>query len=609
MNEGNKGPFILLLSVIFIFLFLAALYQSWLLPFSVLPVIPVALAGALTALFIGNINNNIYTQIGLILLFGMACKTSILVVDFAKQRHQSGVSALEAACYAQKLRFRAVLMTALAFTLGTLPLAISSGPGSAGECSIGIPVVGGMVGTLIGGVLLSPIFYVVISKRRPKINSAARMNLILLAGLMLLSGCYTPPLGGALVTAKSIAEAKTKTPPQPENMTLLTRADAIRLALENNTDYRSAGLAINSAKMRYFQALGAYSPSLTAGGGVGQQIYGGENHTSKENNQNFFGNAQNSTTFYTYGGVQANVLIFNGLAREFEVVAAQHKVKQSDFLNENARRILIQSVLLAYDEVLSAQNQCKIAQSDRNFIQEELNQAKIKLRVGNLPELDVLSLTGQLQQAEINVAKAENSERIARFALTLLLGYVDCAWLEQVPLLADWQSDFANEKINTVDYYLNCALTNRPDLNALRSSLDAQRVLFYQRYSSFSPEIIGSANYTYSNADSLNSGGIGNFLINGNSFNYGGFAFWNIFDGFTRYNKLREGRLELDQAYLKGSAQWLQIVNEVRSAHSDTLYALRWSSLAAAQRDTMLQERNMLSREYHVGNAPLIRFQ
>ncbi|MEG1980549.1 MAG: efflux RND transporter permease subunit, partial [Victivallaceae bacterium] len=181
MNEGNKGPFILLLSVIFIFLFLAALYQSWLLPFSVLPVIPVALAGALTALFIGNINNNIYTQIGLILLFGMACKTSILVVDFAKQRHQSGVSALEAACYAQKLRFRAVLMTALAFTLGTLPLAISSGPGSAGECSIGIPVVGGMVGTLIGGVLLSPIFYVVISKRRPKINSAARMNLILLA--------------------------------------------------------------------------------------------------------------------------------------------------------------------------------------------------------------------------------------------------------------------------------------------------------------------------------------------------------------------------------------------------------------------------------------------
>ncbi len=158
-KAGNQAPWILLLAVVFIFLFLSALYASWMLPWAVLAAIPMALLGALGLLALTGHPNNLYTQIGLVLLFGMACKTAILVADFAKQRHAEGETPELAASYAAHLRFRAVMMTSGAFIFGTLPLAFSHGAGAAGQQAIGIPVVGGMIGTIIGALFLCPVLY------------------------------------------------------------------------------------------------------------------------------------------------------------------------------------------------------------------------------------------------------------------------------------------------------------------------------------------------------------------------------------------------------------------------------------------------------------------
>ena len=157
---GNSVVSVFALAVVFIFLFLAALYGSWMLPWSVVLAIPLALAGALGLLSLAGIDNNIYTQIGIVLLFGMACKTAILIVDFAKKHHDAGASVTEAARAAAKLRFRAVLMTAFAFVFGTLPLAYAAGPGAASQRSIGVAVVGGMILAIAGGVLLIPLFFI-----------------------------------------------------------------------------------------------------------------------------------------------------------------------------------------------------------------------------------------------------------------------------------------------------------------------------------------------------------------------------------------------------------------------------------------------------------------
>ena len=129
------------------------------LPFSVILAVFPSLLGAAALLTLTGIADNIYTQIGVVLLFAMSCKSSILIVDFALQRSREGADASAAAVEAAKLRFRAIVMTGAAFVLGTLPLLYASGPGAASQRSIGAAVVGGMTCAVLFGVFLVPVFY------------------------------------------------------------------------------------------------------------------------------------------------------------------------------------------------------------------------------------------------------------------------------------------------------------------------------------------------------------------------------------------------------------------------------------------------------------------
>lgn len=156
---GNQALPVFALALLFIYLFLAALYESWVLPFSVILAVFPSLLGAAALLTLTGIADNIYTQIGVVLLFAMSCKSSILIVDFALQRSREGADASAAAVEAAKLRFRAIVMTGAAFVLGTLPLLYASGPGAASQRSIGAAVVGGMTCAVLFGVFLVPVFY------------------------------------------------------------------------------------------------------------------------------------------------------------------------------------------------------------------------------------------------------------------------------------------------------------------------------------------------------------------------------------------------------------------------------------------------------------------
>ena len=152
------------LALLFMYLFLVAQYESWMLPLAVLLAVPIAFFGALLFLWAAGLDNNIYTQVGFVLLFGIACKTAILIVEFAKEQHDAGTPVLEAARFAAKLRFRAVVMTAVSFILGTMPLVVATGAGSASRRSLGTAVFGGMVAAVIVGTVLIPGFYVIVQK-------------------------------------------------------------------------------------------------------------------------------------------------------------------------------------------------------------------------------------------------------------------------------------------------------------------------------------------------------------------------------------------------------------------------------------------------------------
>jgi HAE1 family hydrophobic/amphiphilic exporter-1 len=161
-QEGVPASVVFALSLLFVFLILAAQYESWSLPFSVLLGIPIAVFGAFLAIWLRAFENNIFAQIGLITLIGLAAKNAILIVEFAKLELEAGKSAAEAALSGARLRLRPILMTAFAFILGVVPLAISSGSGAEARKLLGTAVIGGMLAASLIAIFLIPVsFYVV----------------------------------------------------------------------------------------------------------------------------------------------------------------------------------------------------------------------------------------------------------------------------------------------------------------------------------------------------------------------------------------------------------------------------------------------------------------
>ena len=165
--EGQTG-LVMILVFTFVFLFLAALYESWLVPVSVLLSLPVAAFGAYLGIWVFGLENDIYFQIGLVTLLGLAAKHAILIVEFAKIEVDRGIDAVQAAVTAARARFRPILMTSLAFVLGMLPLVIASGPGSASRHSIGTGVFFGMIVAITVGIILVPFFFIMIYKLKQK---------------------------------------------------------------------------------------------------------------------------------------------------------------------------------------------------------------------------------------------------------------------------------------------------------------------------------------------------------------------------------------------------------------------------------------------------------
>lgn len=178
---GDTALYVFAFSSLLVFLVLVALYESWILPLSIILIVPMTLMCALGGVWLGGSDNNIFTQIALLVLVGLACKNAILIVEFAKERHDAGEDRFTAALEACQLRFRPILMTSFAFIMGVLPLLFATGAGSEMRQALGTPVFYGMLGVTVFGLLLTPLFYVTLQgladrKKAPAVDASEEVS-------------------------------------------------------------------------------------------------------------------------------------------------------------------------------------------------------------------------------------------------------------------------------------------------------------------------------------------------------------------------------------------------------------------------------------------------
>lgn len=170
VTQSNAAIVVFPLAVMLVFLVLASLYESWTLPLAVILIVPVCMCAALVGVWLAGGNNNVFVQIELVVLMGLACKNAILIVEFARELEIQGTDTVDAALEACRLRLRPIVMTSVAFIAGSVPLLLGSGAGSEVRAATGVTVFAGMLGVILFGLFLTPVFYVAIrklAKRKP----------------------------------------------------------------------------------------------------------------------------------------------------------------------------------------------------------------------------------------------------------------------------------------------------------------------------------------------------------------------------------------------------------------------------------------------------------
>lgn len=476
IESSGQTPFIISLALLFVYLFLVALYKSWSVPVSAMLIAPVAATGSLLALFLFGQDFNLYAQIGMVMLIGLTTKQAVLIVEFAKIIHeQEGLNVQDAALKAAGLRFRAVTMTALTFVIGVLPLVFAAGAGAESRISVGVTVFGGMLAAFLLGSMLVPGFYVLVQSftdmtmGKLKSNKTKNIALFILTLVLISSNtCFAEDIEN-----KSAINSNVK-----QNQ-VFSLNDCIKKALNNNPSISSAVNNADIYKNKIGQAWAAYFPELSVSSGYARTnpiILNTPVRNKSFNNFNL-GLISMNQLIYDFGKTTTNVDFSKNTYESY-------KNNLQAVINDT-----IFDVKESYYYLLYTMQQEEVLSETVIRFEKSLEQAKAFYEIGTRPKIDFIMAEYNLSNAKFDYIKAKNEIEIAFAQLNNAMGLPEEKKYTVKDKLEKKEYDLMFEDI------VKEAYENRPELLALKNKVKASESLIKLTKKQFLPDLNAFGSY------------------------------------------------------------------------------------------------------------------
>ena len=486
-KEGGQTGVVLGLALLFVFLFLAAQYESWSIPIAVLLSLPIAIAGAYLGVWVLGYEANVYFLIGLVMLVGLVAKNAILIVEFAKEEVEKGKPLEEAAVTAAHLRFRPIVMTSLAFILGMLPLVFATGPGSASRQDIGTGVFFGMIVAITAGIVFVPFFFVQIYKLREKMSGKRKKNKSSGAAAAIAALIVAGGLGVSCSPAKHCAAPQLDLPEtfvasvQTDTLTWAdvewwkiypdtTLHSLIKQALEYNKDMLAAAERLREMEYRYKIQRSQLWPSISA------SVYGENEYTNYSGKE-----PANDPVASVLGSFSWEIDLWGNLrwasreklAEYFASVEAQRALKIS----------LIAEVANAYFDLQALDNELLIVRRTLETRDEGVQKARIRLDGGLTSDIPYQQALVERATTAALVPELEREVAMKESELAFLTGsYPRHIERSRIPLELSYRKEIPVGVPSQL-------LTRRPDLRQaeqeLRAAEAAVGVAQAERFPSF----------------------------------------------------------------------------------------------------------------------------
>ena len=389
----------------------------------------------------------------------------------------------------------------------------------------------------------------------------------------------------------------------PSGLKLLTLDEAQTIAVQNNPSFKSRYFAVSQARAQYYRRFSYYLPTVTASYSLGSTNYRGYTEDAGASYKNFSSSPS----------LSASLLVFDSFQREFNLLSARHSWKQSEQAEQDARRLLLQSVAYAYNNVMLAKAQRNIAIEDMRYNRQLLKETELKYGVGASTLSDVLNFKVNYNNAESSLYTANYSLASSKYALAALMGLTEGTIPDDVEFPEQLAID--GEMLADETVYLDAALSNRPDLKALREAVEASKFNYYSSIAAFGPTVTTQIGLGYTNTATHYSPykydtytthqGINRRRYS--TFTTGINVSWDLFSGGSTFFNMRASQAAMEQAEYALADQWISVVNDVRTAYENYIVSLKTVKLYQKNLEAVRKMRDLVDDEYEAGNCAITR--